>query len=380
MSHKPKFLLITTVPSSLNFFSGQIQILKKKFDVELISSPDILLDEICEKEMVKGYKVYMKREIAFLNDVLSLISLWKLFLKIKPTIIHGNTPKASFLSIFVGWLCKVPIKIYYVHGLRYQGTTGVKRHFLMLMERLTCIFASHIYAVSFGVKSTIAKDGITKKKVVVIGNGSVNGIDMGYFSQHNLSIPNLKKIYKLSSENFVFGFVGRIVKDKGINELVKAFLKINKLHPKTRLLLVGRFETQDPIDNNIIDEIKNNKNILNVGFQKDVRPFLKMMNVFVFPSYREGFGVSLMEAAAMNVPAITSNIIGCNEIIEDGFNGVLIPPKSVNDLFKAMENIFSNVKITNDMSKVCRGYVRGKYEQKKLWNRTLKSYHKLLIN
>ncbi len=374
---KRKFIIITTVPISLGFFKGQLQVLKNKFDVEVISSPGEMLDEICRKEQVKGSAVTMKRKINVFYDVVSLFKLSILLYKLKPEVVHGSTPKAGLLSMIASWINRVPTRIYYIHGLRYQGLKGIKRRLLICMEKLSCFFASHIYAVSYGVKDIIIQEKITKKHIRIIGNGSVNGVDVDFFSPLNQKVPNLKERYGIKSSTIVYGFVGRLVRDKGVNELVQAFLKIHSDSPEVRLLLVGDFEKEDAIESNIRDEIILNPAIINVGFQKDVRPFLNMMTIFVFPSYREGFGVSLMEAAAMGVPAISSNIIGCNEIIKNGYNGILIPSKSVEALTKAMEKVLTNKDTIDEMSKVCRGYVEEKYEQKKVWDNTLKSYSEI---
>jgi len=374
---KRKFLIITTVPISLGFFKGQLQVLKSIFDVEVISSPGEMLDEICRKEQVKGSAVTMKREINIFYDTVSLVKLAMLFAKLKPEIVHGSTPKAGLLSMIASWVNRVPTRIYYIHGLRYQGFKGIKRRLLMYMEKLSCFFATHVYTVSYGVKDIVTQEKITKKQLRIIGNGSVNGIDVDFFSPFNQEVPNLRKQYKIKSTATVYGFVGRLVRDKGVNELVRAFLKIYTKTPEARLLLVGNFEEEDTLDIDIKEEIHTNPAIINVGFQKDVRPFYKMMTVFVFPSYREGFGVSLMEAAAMGVPAISSNIIGCNEVIKDGYNGILIPPKSVEVLTKAMSIALEDKGKIAEMSKVCRSYVEEKYEQKKVWEATLSAYREL---
>ena len=380
MTVKPKFLIITTIPLSLGFFRGQIQVLKSTFKIELVSSAGILLDSICRDEAVKGHVIEMRREISFFNDLKSLVKLIKLFLRLKPSVIHGSTPKAGLLSMIAGWLAKVPNRIYYVHGLRYQGSKGFKNKILKNMERLSCLFATQVFVVSKGVKQTLIADKITKKQIAIIGNGSVNGIDVEYFSSNNSAVPDFKQAYNLEPDNFIFGFVGRLVKDKGINELVQAFLKVNTNYPKTKLLVVGDFDTGiNPIDSKVKDEIYANINILNVGFQQDIRPFLKMMHVFVFPSYREGFGVSLMEAAAMGVPAISSDIIGCNEIIINELNGLLIPPKSTSDLVNAMIRFIEDTDFLNKTASMSRKHVIQLYEQQKLWQETLEAYKELVF-
>ena len=373
---KSKFLIITTVPQTLFFFKGQIQELKKAFDMQLISSPGKLFSEICNSEGVEGYSIIIKREISIISDLRSLFRLINLFLRIKPFVIHGNTPKASLLSMLAGWISRVPIRIYYIHGLRYQGTLGFKRRLLISMEKLSCLFSTNIYTVSYGVKDTLWKDSITKKNVKIIREGSINGIDLSYFSPRNIDINDIYEKYNFNKDNFIYGFVGRLVKDKGIQELVHSFLKVNKDIPKTRLLLVGDFE-DDSINSELKNKIFFNKNIIYTGFQKDIRPFLKIMDTFVFPSYREGFGVSLIEASAMGVPIISSNIIGCNEIIVHKKNGILIPPKDETALLQAMKKLLLDAALRNALAKNARPMITARYEQKMVWEAILAEYKRL---
>lgn len=380
MMSKPKFLIVTTVPQSLRFFRGQIQVLKNEFDIELVSTPNKLLKDISKEQKVKVHGVSMHREISVFNDMLSLFKLIRLFFKEKPKVVHGNTPKAGLLSMLAAWASNVSVRIYYIHGLRYHGASGFKRKLLVKMEQLSCYFATDVFAVSNGVKTILFEDGITKKNVKLIWNGSVNGINGGYFSREKHNISSLKEEYGFKQSDIIFGFVGRLVRDKGIHELVYSFLKVNASYPESKLLLVGTFEDGDPIDVLIKEEIIHNKNIISVGFQKDVRPFYAIMNIFVFPSYREGFGISLMEAAAMGVSAISTDITGCNEIIKHNYNGLLIPPKSEKDLTEKMTEVVKNTFALKAMSKLARPYVLEKYDQQVLWDKTLVSYMKIFQN
>lgn len=378
---KKKFLIITTVPVSLFFFKGQVQILKKEFDIEVVTGPGIGFEKFCTTEKVIGHRIFgMKREISLFSDIKSLYKLIKLFRKVKPEIIHGNTPKGGLLSMIAGWVTKIPHRIYCVHGLRYQGETGLKRKLLMFLESVSCKMATEVFTVSFGVKKILKDDNIFKKNVNVIWNGSVNGIDVAHFFSEVVDESSLIKKFNIDDNNLMFGFVGRLVKDKGVNELIEAFVEINKEHNNTRLLLVGDYEETDPVKEETKKEIANNPNIIFAGWQTDIRSFLKIMDLFVFPSYREGFGVSLMEAAAMNVPAISSNITGCNEIIKDGYNGRLIQSKSKDDLKNTMEQFIEKPKLLDQMSSVSRQYVINKYEQKKLWNKALEKYMSIIYD
>lgn len=376
---KKSFFIITTVSDSLPFFKGQIFVLKEFFNIELVSSPGIFLEKMCDSHDVKGNALPMRREISIMNDLISLFRLIFLFLKKRPEVVHGNTPKASLLSMIAAWITFVPVRIYYVHGLRYNGEFGNKKRMLMAMEKISCFFATDVIAVSQGIKEALVTDKICKKEINLIWNGSINGIDLDYF---NAKIPNLDSIrsnYGIKEEDFVYGFVGRLVGDKGINELVAAFKEINLKNNKVKLLLVGSYENSlDPLEEQTLEQINKNPNIITTGFQSDVRPFFMAMNVFTFPSYREGFGLVLMEAGAMNVPSISSNIVGCNEVIGDGINGILIESRNAKDLEEKMQLCLNEPHKIKEMELLSRDFIKNKFEQKELWQKSLELYKKIV--
>jgi glycosyltransferase involved in cell wall biosynthesis len=383
MSKDPKkelFIIVTTVADSLPFFKGQINILKESFDVELVSSKGYQLDDMCKFHSILGHEVEMKREISVINDFYSLIKLILLFSHKRPHIVHGNTPKAGLLSMIAAWILKVPKRIYYVHGLRYHGESNFKRKVLICMEKISCMLATDVIAVSQGIKNALIDDNISSKNIKIIGNGSVNGLNLNYFDPQILDSSVVLKNYVLDHEDFIFGFVGRLVADKGINELVSAFKRISKVNSRAKLLLIGNYESElDPLQDNTVNEILNNSNIIHAGFQKDVRPFFKAMDVFVFPSYREGFGIVLMEASAMNVPSISSNIIGCNEIIIEGSNGFLINSKDEAALFEKMNFCIENPSVISQMATSARNLMQ-KFEQQEFWRKSLRVYENISKN
>lgn len=375
MNSKKKLFIVTTVPMSFVFFKGQLLLLREKFEVTLISSPENALYETAQFNKVKSHGIKMAREISLFSDLVSLCKLLLYFYKNRPDLLHANTPKGSFLSLAAAWFCKVPTRIYYVHGLRYQGTNGAKRKLLMSMEKISCFFATDIIAVSNGVREVLYTDKIAKKKITVIWNGSANGIDLSFFDPLHPDVYNVRPHLFIEENNFVFGFLGRLVGDKGINELVSAFDQLNREHCNIKLLLVGIYEHHlDPLRPETLTLIKNNPNIIEAGIQSDVRSYLKAMDLFVFPSYREGFGIVLMEAAAMNVPAISSDIIGCNEIIEEGVNGFLIQTKDENALYLKMKYALDNPLKIDLMRPVSRTMISGKFEQRQLWDKMITFY------
>nr|WP_312175895.1 glycosyltransferase family 4 protein [Moraxella sp. CTOTU46934] len=358
---KPKkFFLMTTVPMSLNFFKGQINELSKEFDVTLISSPDNVLKKIAQRENVKYKTIAMKRDISLKDDISGLLKFLYLFAKERPQIIHCNTPKASLLGLTSGYLTRVPTRIYYIHGLRYEGAVGKKRQLLVNFEKLNCFCATDIVAVSYGIKQKVEQQ-LTKKPVRVIHNGSANGLDINEFSNHNYNSKIIREEYGISENDFVFGYVGRLVKDKGIGELVGAF---NQLEQKDiKLILVGKYEPDlDPLSQETLQIIKSNPNIIEVGFQKDVKKFLSIMDLFVSPSHREGFGVAVLEANLMKVPVLVSNITGHSEIVTQGINGFFVNPKNVQDLQEKMNHMLVIKEQLIEMQNACREEVIKKYD------------------
>lgn len=368
MTAKKKFIFVTTIAGSLSLFKGQYQLLLSDFDITAIASDKKRLKEVGEENHIKIHHIPMEREIFILKDIYCLICFIFYFIRQRPYIVHGNTPKGSLLSMIAAWMTRVPVRIYMCHGLRYQGCGGLKRKLLMFMERISCRCATEIICVSHGIKEVLIEDRITNKEPIVIWNGSVRGIEVKKFNPANFKEKlGLRQQYKIDENDFVITFIGRIVKDKGINELVEA---VNSLHVKysnIKLLLIGRFEnTGNPVSDitkKIIDE---GDFIIATGPQLNIVPFLSITDLFVFPSYREGFGLSLMEAGAMNVPSIASNIPGCNEVIIDGLTGLLIEPRSTSAIIESIEKLYNDRELLDYLKSNCRKSIIERYEQNQL--------------
>ena len=377
-----KFFITTTIPMTLVFFKGNLRYLSERFEVCAISSKSEELQRIGEREGVRTYCVPMVRPIALLRDIVCLFKFIIFFLKERPYVVHGNTPKASMLSMVAAWVTRVPVRIYMCHGLRYQGTQGKMRKLLMWMEKLTCACATEVICVSNGVRDTFAEDGICDfNKSVVIGAGSATGLDVEHFNPEVVEHNVLRTELGLSQDDFIFIFVGRIVTDKGINELVSAFNRLSEEFPQAHLVLIGNEELeQNPITADSRSVIHSNKHIHPIGRRTDVRPYLKDADAFVFPSYREGFGMVLIEANAMGTPAISSDIIGCNEIIIEGENGALIPSKDADALYIKMKEWLENPVSVKKMSAVCRKSIVQRFNRAEVWKLYLGEYLRLCEN
>lgn len=377
-----KFFITTTIPTTLNFFRGNLRFLSDRFDVCAISSKHEDLQQIGEREGVRTHYIPMVRPIALLRDVVCLFKFVFFFLKERPYVVHGNTPKASMLSMVAAWVTRVPVRIYMCHGLRYQGTQGKMRKLLMWMEKLTCACATEVICVSNGVRDMFAADGICDfNKSVVIGAGSATGVDVEHFNPEVVEHNVLRTELGLSQDDFVFIFVGRLVTDKGINELVSAFDRLSEKYPQAHLVLIGNEELeQNPITSDSRNIINSNKHIYAIGRRTDVRPYLMDADAFVFPSYREGFGMVLIEANSMGIPAISSDIIGCNEIIIEGENGVLIPSRNEEALYIKMREWLEHPEEVKRMSAICRNTIVKRFNRSDVWNLYLKEFLRLVAN
>lgn len=374
-----KFFITTTIPTTLSFFKGNLRFLSVYFDVCAISSKPEELAVVGESEGVRTHCIPMERPIALLKDIVSLFRFILFFLREKPDVVHGNTPKASMLSMVAAWMTRVPVRIYMCHGLRYQGTSGLMRRLLILMERLSCACATRVICVSNGVRETFAEDGICSlKKSVVLGNGSATGLDLDYFNPEYVEKNVMRTELGITNEDFVFLFVGRIVADKGINELVNAFNRLAVEFSHIHLVLVGAEEReQNSIADDTRDLIQQHSRIYAIGRRSDVRPYLLDADAFVLPSYREGFGMVLIEANAMGVPAISTDIIGCNEIVFPGMNGDIVAPRDVDALYLKMREWVENPDKLKIMSTYCRGLVETRFERKMVWQNCLNEYLRL---
>ena len=378
-----KLFRITTVPISVEKLLGkQLSYMDRYFDVTAISSDQVYLERVGKELGVKTHTINMTRKITPVEDLKSLWTMYAYFRKEKPEIVHSHTPKAGLIGMLAAKLAGVKIRLHTVAGLPLMETTGLKRKVLNLVEKLTYSCATKVYPNSKGLHDFILEEKLgTADKIQVIGNGSTNGIDTAHFSPESYSVSEkaqLRQELEIEASAFVFVFVGRLVKDKGINELVSAFMKIQtNSSKKLKLLLVGPLEQDlDPLAPDVLQTIDSNPDIISLGFQKDVRPYFAIGDALVFPSYREGFPNVVLQALSMGIPALVSDINGCNEIVQDGYNGSIFPAKDEIALQKSMEQIladhfYETVK-ANSRSSIM------KYEQQVIWNLLKENYDNLL--
>lgn len=380
-----KLFRITTVPVSLKvLLKGQHRFMSNNgFDVMGVSSAGKELCDVQNDEGIHVKELEMTRTISPIKDLKSLWKFYTICKKENPLMVHSHTPKAGIVGMLGAKLAGVPIRLHTVAGLPLMEAKGIKRIILDTVEKLTYSCASKVYPNSKGLYDFILKNNLAKKdKLKLIANGSSNGIDTSFFSKEKISPDyqiQLKKELNIEEDDFLFVFVGRLVGDKGINELIQAFVNLN--NPKIKLLLVGPLESDlDPLKESTLNEIEINNNIISVGFQKDVRPYFAISSALVFPSYREGFPNVVMQAGAMELPSIVTDINGCNEIIVSNQNGLIVPVKNAQALQLAMSIMVKDNLLYNQLKLNARKMIESRYEQKVVWEALLKEYNELIDN
>lgn len=358
-----KIIRAVTVSMSVGFFKPMVRDLQQKgYEVVTVSSPGPELDELRQMD-VKVIEVPMERHMSPFKDLKSLWGLIKVFRQERPYMVHSMTPKAGLLCMMAAWFTRVPRRVHTFTGLVWPTASGLSRRVLMFTDWLTCAFATHVIPEGEGVKNDLQQH-ITRKPMKVLGYGNVRGVDMVRFSRRPEVMAMADEIKREGV--FTFLFVGRIVGDKGMNELVQAFKQLQAECPNVRLLLVGPFEENlDPLKPETMEEIESNPGIEHVGPQygDELLAHYAASDCFVFPSYREGFPNTVMEAGAMDLPCIVTDINGSREIIVDGKNGVIIPSKDVDALYRAMKDMVIDKMQTVHYASQARQMIVDRFEQ-----------------
>ena len=394
-----KLIRITTIPLSLDKLLGeQLSYVNQFYEVTAVSADRKELERIGAKYGVKNHHVEMTRTISPFKDAVAVCQLYHFLRKEKPAMIHSHTPKAGIVAMMAGWLAGVPHRLHTVAGLPLLERAGPKRKLLNHIEKLTYRLATKVYPNSFELQKIIVQANFcVPEKMKVIGQGSSNGIDTDHFSPTQISIAKqdeLRAQLGLSKDDFVFIFVGRLVKDKGITELITAFKNLQSVtarenddtppNPKhltlctPKLLLVGPLEQHlDPLCSETLQEIDNNPDIFSVGFQEEVRPYFALSSALVFPSYREGFPNVVLQSLAMELPAIVTDINGCNEIITHQQNGLIVPVKDTKALEQAMEELLTDPSLYSHLKNASRNSIAC-YEQSLIWSALLTEYQSVV--
>ncbi|HOP79171.1 MAG TPA: glycosyltransferase family 4 protein [Armatimonadota bacterium] len=383
-SRRPRLVHITTVPESLGFLTGQVSYMKTRgFVIHAISSPGELLDRFEEQEKVEVHPVLMSRRITPLRDLFSLGRIVFTLRKIRPTIVHAHTPKGGLLGMIAAWLTGVPVRIYHIHGLPLMTATGRKRKILHWTEKTACKLATQVLCVSHSIRNVAIMENLCPEdKIKVLLSGSINGVDSkGRFNP--LRVGERARIdtrtrFGIPEDAVVIGFVGRIVRDKGLVELVDAWKVLRNEFPELRLLVVGPFEPQDPVPQETEEILRNDSRIILTGSDWNTPPFYAAMDILALPTYREGFPVVPMEAASMALPVVATAIPGCIDAVVDNETGTLVEPGNSAALADAIRKYVKYPGLRKAHGIEGRRRMLSEFKQEEIWKAMCAEYSHLL--
>ncbi len=375
---------ITTVPDSLDFFTGQVGYMKAQgLDVQAITSPGELLDFFAARESLRVHAVAMTRRITPLRDLMSVVRLWRRLRRLRPVIVHTHTPKGGLLGMMSAWLAGVPVRVYHLHGLPLATASGFKRLLLRTSEKVACGLAHQVLAVSWSLRDEALAQGICPPdKITVLRSGSSNGVDaVDTFNPERVGAEAravVRARYGIPADALVVGFVGRVVRDKGLAELVESWQALREEFPRLHLLVVGPFEPQDPVGPEVERVLRGDPRIHLAGMCLDVPPLYAAMDVLALPTYREGFGVVAIEAGAMGLPVVATRIPGCVDAIRDGVTGTLVPARDGPALAEALRQYLRSPGLRREHGTAGRRRVLHEFRREAIWDAQFQEYLRLL--
>ena len=374
---------VTTVPMTLRCLSGQPEFMRRAgFEVHVVSSPGEELQGFAEREGAIPHAVPMVRPIAPLRDLAALLGLWKLFRLIAPAIVDTHTPKAGLLGMLAAWLAGVPVRVYHMHGLAFMTRTGLSRLLLRWTETLAALAAHRVLCVSHSVREVAIAEGLCPaEKIRVLLGGSINGVDAdGRFKPADpaVRVANRKE-YGIGDNCRVIGFIGRLVREKGIVELVHAWRQLRSEFDDLHLLVVGPTEAEHPLSKDTELALQSDPRIHLVGLNWDTPPLYSAMDMVVLPTYREGFPVVPLEAASMGLPVVATRVPGCTDAVVDGVTGTLVPPRDSRSLAEAIRTYLRNPHLRHVHGDAARTHVIREFRQERLWGAMAAEYRSLLM-
>jgi glycosyltransferase involved in cell wall biosynthesis len=380
-----KLVHVTTVPQSLFFLTGQVGYMKERgFDIHGISSPGEFLSRFANRENIDVHPVDMPRRITPFRDLVALARIWRVLRRIRPHIVHAHTPKGGVLGMVSAWLARAPVRIYHMRGLPFTTATGWRRWLLMWSERISCGLAHRVLCVSSSVRQLAVDSRLCRpEKIVVLARGSGNGVDAAHrFNDSNISLTLREETHRrcnIPSEALVLGFIGRIVRSKGIIELAGAWKVLRNDFPDLHLLLVGPHEMQDPIPAEIDWTLHNDPRVHFLGEEWNTPPLYAVMDVLALPTYREGFPNVLLEAAGMKVPVVATEVPGCTDAVQDGITGMLVPPYDAARLAGAVRMYLQDAELRRRHGAAARDWVLREFRPEGIWQAVYQEYVRCLL-
>jgi glycosyltransferase involved in cell wall biosynthesis len=370
------------VPITLKFLVGQVGYMKRRgFDVLAVSSPGGYAERFRANEGVEVHEINMPRRITPFRDLVALIRMYRYLRRVRPQIVHAHTPKGGLLGTIAAWLARVPVRIYHIHGLPFVTATGARRVLLRFTEKISCALAHQVLCVSASVREVAVRgDLCSSRKITVLGNGSINGVDAARFDPGSLigAGAAVRNAHAIPDNALVIGFVGRVVRDKGIIELTESWQQLRGQFSNLHLLIVGPFEQDDPLPDAINAVLHEDERVHLAGVQDEPAAFYAAVDVLALPTYREGFGLVALEAAAMGLPAVATRIPGCIDAVENGVTGTLVPARDVPALTEAIRSYLLEPELRRRHGGAGRERARRDFAQQNVWDALYCEYVRLL--
>lgn len=375
---------LVTIPLTLRFLRGQVGFMTRRgHDVHVVCTPGRDLEAFAASEGASAHFVPMSRRITPAADARALGRLIRLFFDLRPDVVHAGTPKAGLLGVLAAALVGTPVRVYQLRGLPLATAKGVRRWILEATERVSCGLATVVIANSGSLRRDALERGLCRAdKIRVLRSGSSNGVDSHRFSRESLAAGTRDAVRRdlgIEPDDLVISFVGRLVRDKGIAELGSAWARVRSAHPRAHLLLVGFFDDTDPVDRSVRAELEADPRVHVVAFCEDVVPYYAATDIVVFPSYREGFPNVPLEAAAMELPVVTTSATGCVDAVVHGVTGFVVPPRDSGALADHLERYLADPALRSAHGASGRRRATEEFAPEPLWEALEGVYRELLV-